>query len=62
MKEPSLKSFLVRVGGLTLTFLLAIYITNNYYPGYQITAIFTIGGFVLLWKIIKVVLSKKRNN
>jgi len=58
VSEPTLSSFIVRVGGVLAVFVIAILVTNEYFPGYSGYVVIAISGFGICYLAAKEILEK----
>ena len=59
MKSPSLRNFIVRVGGLAGIYLVAIFVAKQYAPGHEDEVIYVITIAVIVAVTIKGLMGKK---
>lgn len=49
---PTIRDYVVRVGGLALIFVVAITLCSNYWPGYEGPVVLLIAGVVLTYTFV----------
>lgn len=58
VSEPTLSSFIIRVGGVLAVFVIAILVTTEFFPGYEGYVVLTISGLGIFYLATKEILEK----
>jgi len=61
MSSPTLKAFVIRVGGVFGIFTLAILIAKAFFPGYEGVAVFVVAGSGFAVLLVRSLLKKSRS-